>query len=56
MEPNYFKQSIGKKFENDKKAFNKDWRYKDVSIYMLRPMDKLTRRELKAVKELIENP
>lgn len=42
--------------EKQKNILNKQWRDKDVTPYILRPINRLTRRELKAVKDLIENP
>ena len=32
---------------------NKEWRHKDVTPYFLRPLSKLTRREYKALKDIL---
>lgn len=55
MEPDVYEKNVGKKFVKTEN-FHKEWRYKDTSIYMLRPMNKLTRREVKALRDIIENP
>ena len=45
-----------KKDRYNKIELNKEWWYKDVTGFILRPLKKMTRREIKAFKELLENP
>ena len=55
MEPNHYEINKSKK-PKTKENLNLEWRYKDNTVYMLRSINRLTRRELRAVKDLIENP
>lgn len=35
--------------------FKEEYKYKDLSVYFLRPLSEMTRREIKAFKAIIEN-
>lgn len=38
MEPNHYEMTVGKKFKKEENL-NKEWRYKDVSHFVLRPLN-----------------
>jgi large subunit ribosomal protein L28 len=54
-EKDVFKRSRKKNKVDIKEGIHEEYKYKDLSVNFLRPLNKLTRREIKALRDIIEN-